>query len=64
VNIGFKSIKEAYELNGVSLGIIKEEKDLGVFVSQDLKVGKQCFNAASKGNLILITASKLRGRIL
>jgi len=39
--------KEAYELNGVLLGIIKKEKDLGVSVSQDLKVGKQCFKAAS-----------------
>jgi len=39
--------------NGVPLGIIKEEKDLGVFVSQDLKVGKQSFKAASKGNQVL-----------
>jgi len=29
-NIGFKYKKEAYELNGVPLGIIKEEKDLKV----------------------------------
>jgi len=53
MNIGFKNKKEAYELNGVPLGIIKEEKDLGVFVFQDLKVGKQCFKAASKGNQVL-----------
>jgi len=40
-------------LNAVPLGIIKEEKDLGVFVSKDLKVGNQCFKAASMGNQVL-----------
>jgi len=28
MNIGFKNRKEDYELHGVPLGIIKEEKDL------------------------------------
>jgi len=50
MNIGFRNRKEDY---GVPLGIIKEEKELGVFVSQYLKVGKQCFKAASKGNQVL-----------
>jgi len=50
MHIGFRNRKEDYALNGIFLGIIKEEKDLGIIVSQDLKVGKQCFKAASKGN--------------
>jgi len=45
--LGIQNRKKAYELNGVPLGIIKEKKDLGVFVSQDLKVG----NGASKPHL-------------
>jgi len=50
MNIGFRNRKEDYALNGVPLGIIKEEKDLGVIISQNLKVGKQCFKAAFKAN--------------
>jgi len=52
LNIGFKNRKEDYSpiLNGVPLGRIKEEKGLGVIFFHDLKVGKPCFKAASKGN--------------
>jgi len=53
MNIGFRNTKEDYALNGVPLGIIKEEEDLDVIVSQNLKVYKQCFKAASKGNQVL-----------
>jgi len=35
--------------HGALLGVIKEDKYLGVIVCQNLKVGKQCFKAASKG---------------
>jgi len=42
-----------YALNGIPLGIINEEKDLGVVIGQALKVGKQCFKATSKRNQIL-----------
>jgi len=40
-------------LNGVRLEIIKEEKDLGDIICQDLKVGNQCFKAVSKGNQVV-----------
>ena len=33
--------------------MIHEERDLGVTVSEDFKVGKQCSVAAKKGNQIL-----------
>jgi len=33
--------------------VIKEEKDLGVIVCQNLKVGRQCFKAALKGNQVI-----------
>ena len=32
---------------------IMEEKDLGVYVDHNFKVGKQCAKAAAKGNQIL-----------
>jgi len=53
MNIEFNNRGEDYALNGIPLGIIKEEKDWGVIICQDLKVGKQCHNAASKGNHVL-----------
>jgi len=46
-------IEEPYALNGAPLGIIKELKDFGAIVCKNLKVGKQCFKAASKGNQVL-----------
>jgi len=53
MNIGFRNREEHYALNVAPLGVIKEEKDLGVIVCQNLKVGKQCFKAASKVNQVL-----------
>jgi len=53
LKIGFRNRKEPYALNGASLGIIKEEKDLVAIVCKNLKVGKQSFKAASKGNQML-----------
>jgi len=43
---------------GVLLDIFKKEKDLGVIVCQNLKVGKQCFKAASKGNQLLVMTKR------
>ena len=42
-----------YEMEGKELIEVKEEKDMGVIVSSDLKVGKQCAIAGKKGNQIL-----------
>jgi len=53
INIGFSNREEHYALNGAPLGIIKEEKDRGVIVCQNLMVGKQGFKAASRVNQVL-----------
>ena len=53
MNIGVKNRCEGYLLDGLPLGTISEEKDLGVIVCKDLKVGRQCFKAAAKGNQVL-----------
>jgi len=50
LHIGKKNRKARYEINGIRIGVVTEEKDLGVIVADDLKVAKQCNKAASKGN--------------
>ena len=42
-----------YTLNGNELVEVSEEKDLGIYISNDLKWGKQCNIAAAKANRIL-----------
>jgi len=53
MHIGRKNHNAKYEMGGKELIEVKEEKDLGVIVSSDLKFGKQCAIAAKKGNQIL-----------
>jgi hypothetical protein len=50
LHIGSKNRKVKYEIDGKSIGAVSEEKDLGVIVTDDFKVAKQCRKAASKGN--------------
>ena len=40
-------------MNDVQLECVSEEKDLGVFISDDLKWKKQCSEAARKANRML-----------
>ena len=40
-------------MGDTELGVVSEERDLGVIVSKDLKVNKQCTKAANKGNQVL-----------
>ena len=42
----------AWSMGGHKLGKCQEEKDLGILVSDDLKVGTKCNQAFSKGNRI------------
>jgi len=51
--IGVNNLKEKYLMEGKKLEEIMEEKDLGVIVSRNCKVSKQCIKAAKKGNQIL-----------
>jgi len=40
-------------MNGAKLDKVTEEKDLGVWISNDLKASQQCIQACSKANRIL-----------
>ena len=53
MHLGKKNEQSEYQINGKKLAEITEEKDLGVIISNDLKVGKQCDKAVNKGNQIL-----------
>ena len=53
MHFGKNNAKAEYQMNERKLAEITEEKDLGVIISNDLKVGKQCGKAANKGNQIL-----------
>ena len=50
LHIGGNNGKAKYRIDGKDIGIVREEKDLGVIVTDDFKVAKQCNKAASKGN--------------
>ena len=53
MHILYDNMKAEYLLDGVKLEHLKEEKDLGVIISEDLKWEKQCSSAVSKANKIL-----------
>jgi hypothetical protein len=53
MHFGFNNKREEMKLGDKVLGVIKEEKDLGVVMQDDLKVDRQCNRAASKANTML-----------
>ena len=42
MHIGRRNTRSRYFMNGLELSAISEEKDLGVFITDDLAVSKQC----------------------
>ena len=53
MHFGKTNIKTEYSIGGHRLEVVSDERDLGVHLSNDLKVDKQCLKAAKKGNQIL-----------
>lgn len=53
MHLGYRNKQNIYQMGGVPLVEVSEEKDLGVIISNDLKVGKQCHKAAKMGNSVL-----------
>jgi len=41
-------------------GVVTEEKDLGVGISQDLKASQQCLQAYSKANKVLGVLNRIQ----
>src|ERR1043165_6479462 len=53
MHLGKNNPETAYSIQGVKLQRVQEEKDLGIFLNEVVKVGTQCGKAAAKGNQIL-----------
>jgi len=53
LHFGFNNPHIDYSMDGVKLQLVKEEKDLGVTVSADMKWERQCIEAVKKANIML-----------
>ena len=53
MHIGLQNIKYEYKMNGKILQKVREEKDLGVIINNDLKTSVQCLAASKKANKML-----------
>ena len=53
MHIGASNKKATYEVDGKPLEIVTEEKDLGVIISNDLKVSKQCCRTKQEGRIYM-----------
>lgn len=53
MHIGAQNLEAEYFMEGNKLEKVSEEKDLGVMISRNFKVSKQCIKAAKTGNQIL-----------
>ena len=53
MHVGKKNIRYTYKMNVVDLSEVKEEKDLGVWMEEDMRPSKQCKMAAQSVNWAL-----------
>ena len=53
MHFGRQNIRYGYTMNGVAIEEVKEEKDLGVWMEEDLRPSKQCQVAAQSANWAL-----------
>ena len=53
LHIGRNNPRNDYTMEGQQLKAVEEEKDIGVYVTSNLKPSKQCMEAAHKANVVL-----------
>ena len=53
MHIGHKNKNEKYELLGKEIESVQQEKDLGVVITNDLKISNQCIEAVKKAQKLL-----------
>jgi len=58
MHIGRRNLQSKYFMNNMELEKIQEEKDLGIYVTDDLKWSKQCLYVYIKANRTLGMISK------
>ena len=58
LHIGQRNMEREYFMNGTKISTTTEEKDVGVYVCDNLKPGKQCSEAVKRASNILTQISK------
>ena len=53
LHVGHRNPRCEYQIDGVRLEVVEEEKDLGVVVASDMKPSRQCEKAAKGANAML-----------
>jgi len=53
LHLGKRNLRAKYEIGGQELEEVNEERDLGVMMQDNLKVGSQVSNAVKKANRVL-----------
>ena len=53
LHIGNRNVQADYTMNGIQLAKVKQEKDLGVVISDDLKPSKQCSEVVKTANKLI-----------
>ena len=53
MHLGFNNPQTEYDMNGVTMQMVKDEKDLSVIVSADMKWERQCIEVVKKANKML-----------
>ena len=53
MHIGKQNPNYVYSMGGALLQVVKEEKDLGLWITSDLKVSRQCNQAYCRANRML-----------
>ena len=53
MHIGRRNKRFAYTMDGVRMGVVEEEKDLGVWMESSMKPTRQCEAAAKQANSVL-----------
>ena len=53
LHFGYNNLNYDYQMDGVNIKEVEEQKDLGIILHKSLKPSQQCIAAAKKGNKIL-----------
>ena len=53
MHLGSRNVRHNYSMNGQKLEEVKSERDLGVIITNDLKVSEQCRQACNRANRML-----------
>ena len=53
MHFGRNNVKADYSMCGIVLEVVKEERDFGVIIQNDLKISQQCVKSVKTANRVL-----------